>query len=395
MIVHLFDDYSWEDMLPLTHTIPMAELRCGIFTATERASKLWKEAEVSYCTQDYLQEKYAKVEGEDNLYLNAKWIINKGLAQSITELKGGEGYKYQDEILVFKTEEKFSDLEAVTKGVKWKSLTEEPLLLRKPWDIFLLNEEVLQSDWQWMYKSKAHILSSSNTIIGNPENIYIEEGAVVEGCIFQPMEGNVYISSSAEIMPGTVIRGSLAMLPHSQLKLSSKIYGATTLGPYCKVGGEVNNSVFTGYSNKGHDGFLGNSVVGSWCNFGADSNNSNLKNNYEPVKVWSEKENTFVKTGQQFCGLIMGDHSKCGINTMFNTGTVVGVSCNLFGSGFPRNFVPSFSWGGAQGYSEYKLEKALATMRLVMQRRDIELTSEDEAIMKHIFIQTQNQRNYK
>ncbi len=394
MIVHLFDDHSRKELLPLTHTVPVSELRCGIFTATERVSKLLPEAQISYLTENYLQTKYPFISGEENLYINAKCILNKELISQILELPIDKGFKKGDNLLAFRTEAKFFDLETTAKKIEWKTLKSDILLIEKPWDIFLRNEEALQSDWDWVYKSKAHKLSNSNTIIGDPDNIHIEEGAKVEGCIFQPLEGKVYIASNTEIMPGTVVRGSLAMLPYSQLKLSTKIYGATTLGPYCKVGGEVNNSIFTGYSNKGHDGFLGNSVIGSWCNFGADSNNSNLKNNYEKVKIWSESENTFVQTGQQFCGLIMGDHSKCGINTMFNTGTVVGVSCNIYGAGFPRNFVPSFSWGGPQGYSEYKLNKAFDTMGKVMERRGLELSTEDEDIMKHIFNNTQNQRNF-
>ncbi len=394
MIVHLFDDHTWSDMLPLTHTIPLAELRCGIYTATERIRRLMPEAEISYVTQPYLQTKYPRLSGSKNLYLSAKWLISKSDVEGILGIKSEHGLRQGDTILAFRTEQEIGDQDLSSLDIQWAETKSETLLLEQPWDIFLLNEQALQSDWEWMYKSKSYKLSATNTVIGDRDSIYIEEGAKIEGVIFQPMDGKIYISSDTEIMPGTVVRGSLAMLPYSQLKISSKIYGATTIGPYCKVGGEVNNSVFNSYSNKGHDGFLGNSVIGSWCNFGADSNNSNLKNNYDQVKIWSERQSTFVHTGQQFCGLIMGDHSKCGINTMFNTGTVVGVSCNIYGAGFPRNFVPSYSWGGPQGYSEYKIDKALNTASRVMSRRGIDLTEADQKILNHVFLQTQNQRKF-
>ena len=225
-----------------------------------------------------------------------------------------------------------------------------------------------------------------------PENIFIEEGAKLNFCTLNASSGPIYIGKNAEIMEGCVVRGALAMCENSVLKLSAKIYGATTLGPYCKVGGEVNNSVLMGYSNKGHDGFLGNSVLGEWCNIGADSNNSNLKNNYAQVRLWSYETENFAKTGLQFCGLMMGDHSKCGINTMFNTGTVVGVNANIFGSGFPRNFVPSYSWGGASGFTTYLTKKAFEVAKVVMARRNVEFTAQDEAILTQVFEDTKKWR---
>ena len=236
-------------------------------------------------------------------------------------------------------------------------------------------------------------LSDTNLLLG-AENIFIEEGAKVEGAILNATTGPIYIGANSEIMEGSIVRGPLAMCPNSVLKLGSKIYGATTLGPFCKVGGEVNNSVLMGYSNKGHDGFLGNSVLGEWCNIGADSNNSNLKNNYADVRLWSEQMSCFEKTGLQFCGLIMADHSKCGINTMFNTGTVVGVSANIFGAGFPRNFVPSFAWGGTTGYSTYQLPKVFEVAEKVMARRGIDFDENDKAILEKVYELTTKQRNF-
>ncbi|MGB1307109.1 MAG: glucose-1-phosphate thymidylyltransferase, partial [Flavobacteriales bacterium] len=216
--------------------------------------------------------------------------------------------------------------------------------------------------------------------------------AKVEHAILNASTGPIYVGKDAEIMEGSIVRGPLAMCENSVLKMGAKIYGATTLGPYCKVGGEVNNSVLLGYSNKGHDGFLGNSVLGEWCNLGADTNNSNLKNNYAEVKLWSYQSERFVNTGLQFCGLIMGDHSKCGINTMFNTGTVVGVSANVFGAGFPRNFVSSFSWGGSAGYMTYRLNKVFEVAEKVMQRRAIEFNQVEKDILTEVFELTKSYR---
>ena len=226
----------------------------------------------------------------------------------------------------------------------------------------------------------------------SPENIFIEEGAKLEFVTLNASTGPIYIGKNAEIMEGSVIRGPFALCEEAQVKLASKVYGATTVGPYCRIGGEVNNSVLFGYSNKGHEGFLGNSVLGEWCNIGADSNNSNLKNNYEEVKLWSYETEGFEKTGLQFCGLMMGDHSKCGINTMFNTGTVVGVSTNIFGSGFPRNFVPSFSWGGASGFTTYITKKAFETARIAMARRHVDFDEQEAKILEHVFEETKKWR---
>jgi UDP-N-acetylglucosamine diphosphorylase/glucosamine-1-phosphate N-acetyltransferase len=225
-----------------------------------------------------------------------------------------------------------------------------------------------------------------------PENIFIEEGAKLEFVTLNASTGPIYIGKNAEIMEGSVIRGPFALCESGRVKLATKVYGATTVGPHSVIGGEVNNSVLFGYSNKGHDGFLGNAVLGEWCNIGADSNNSNLKNNYEEVKLWSYETENFAKTGLQFCGLMMGDHSKCGINTMFNTGTVVGVSTNIFGAGFPRNFVPSFSWGGASGFTTYLTKKAFETAKIVMARRNVEFSEEDAKILEHVFEETKKYR---
>jgi UDP-N-acetylglucosamine diphosphorylase/glucosamine-1-phosphate N-acetyltransferase len=234
----------------------------------------------------------------------------------------------------------------------------------------------------------------SDTVQVLGKDVFFEEGAKAEFVTINANTGPVYIGKDAEIMEGSVIRGPFALCEHSAVKLSAKIYGPTTIGPESKVGGELNNVVIQGYSNKGHDGFLGNSVLGEWCNIGADSNNSNLKNNYAEVRLWDYETACFAKTGLQFCGLIMGDHSKCGINTMFNTGTVVGVSANIYGSGFPRNFVPSFSWGGASGFTEYKTNKAFEVAAKVFERRGLEFDEVEQRILDHVFEMTKVYRKF-
>ena len=277
--------------------------------------------------------------------------------------------------------------QAIISRSEVKTYSASIRLIQRPWQIFKENGEELESDWQLLnLQPNPDALSKTNTLIGN--RIHISEGATIEAAILNTATGPIYIGPDAEIMENAAVRGPFALGAHSVLKMGAKIYGPTTLGPHVKVGGEVSNCVIFGYSNKAHDGFLGNSVIGEWCNLGADTNNSNLKNNYAEVKLWDYPSERFVPTGLQFCGLIMGDHSKCGINTMFNTGTVVGVSANIFGSGFPRNFIPSFSWGGANKMIEYRLETALEVAEKVMQRRGIELTQVDRTILTHIYQST-------
>ena len=298
-------------------------------------------------------------------------------------------FKDEDVIAFFTTEAEedidFDKFEAI-------EFDNDILKIEHTWDIFSKNGEAIQQDFDLLkYERTSQPIPSSNNVIA-PENIFIEEGAKLEFTTLNASSGPIYIGKNAEIMEGSTIRGPLALCDDATIKLGAKIYGPTTVGPFSKVGGEVNNSVLFGYSNKGHDGFLGNSVLGEWCNLGADTNNSNLKNNYAEVRLWDYDTERFARTGLQFCGLMMGDHSKCGINTMFNTGTVVGVNANIFGSGFPRNFVPSYSWGGASGFSTYLTKKAFEVAEVVMSRRNIEFTLQDKAILEHVFEITKKYR---
>jgi UDP-N-acetylglucosamine diphosphorylase/glucosamine-1-phosphate N-acetyltransferase len=390
----LFDDHKI-NLLPLTFTRPVSEIRIGILTIREKW-EFFLSQKVSYKTDDYLQAKFPEKIESDNFLINGSILPTQKMVLEILQLNPGE-YLLKANIIIAAhlSEEETQNFENNIANVeRSKNYSDEIDQIKFTYDIFTKNEKALIDDFQIITQGrKSAPLSSTNGIVGK-ENIFVEEGAKVEFSIINASKGPVYIGKDTEIMEGTMIRGPLALCEHSQLKMGAKVYGATTIGPNCKVGGEVNNIVIFANSNKAHDGFLGNAVIGEWCNIGADSNNSNLKNNYLEVKLWNYTSESFLPTGLQFCGLIMGDHSKCGINTMFNTGTVVGVSANIFGAGFPRNFIPCFSWGGYQGLSVFPINKALETAEKVMHRRNYILTEADKNILKHIFVATEKYRRY-
>lgn len=385
----LFDNER-ERLLPLTFTRPVADLRIGILTIRQKWERMLN-SNVSTMTADHLIGKYPIQTTDDNLLINGGICPSVELISAIGSLAFGERL-VKDGFLIAARMSGLEDETAIahTTGTEFDG---EILSVRDPWDIFSKNGDALKADFELLTVGrKSAPLSNSNSVIGNGD-IFLEEGAKAEACIFNTTSGPIYLGKDSEVMEGSVIRGPFALCEESQVKMATKIYGPTTIGPHSKVGGEVNNSVIIGYSNKGHDGFLGNSVIGEWCNLGADTNNSNLKNNYDEVRVWSYAAQRFAKTGLQFCGLIMGDHSKSGINTMFNTGTVVGVSSNVFGSGFPRTFIPSFQWGGAAGFVEYNKEKAFATAKRVMQRRGIVFDETERELLSAVFDMTKSYRN--
>ncbi|MFH4967357.1 GlmU family protein [Gaetbulibacter sp. M240] len=385
----LFDGPFRDNLLPFTYTRPLADIRVGILTLREKW-ELFLKTKTSSLTEHYLSEKFPLVTGETNVMIHSAFGPNTPLIKRVKALKKGQAIMSGDQVVAYVTENPKKRFEVSNYDVvEFK----EPLLkIDNTWDIFVKNGVAIKEDFDLLTKGKtSEPIPESNNIIG-AENIFIEPGAKLEFTTINASTGPVYIGKGAEIMEGSIIRGPLALCEHATLKLGSKIYGPTTIGPHSKVGGEVNNCVLFGYSNKGHDGFLGNSVIGEWCNLGADTNTSNLKNNYAPVRLWDYKTQSFAKTGLQFCGLMMGDHSKCGINTMFNTGTVVGVSSNIYGSGFPRNFVPSFSWGGSSGFTTYLTKKAFEVCQVVMARRNVEFTDQDRAILNHIFEVTSEYR---
>lgn len=385
----LFDGTVRNALLPFTYTRPVADIRVGILTIREK----W-EKHLGYTTttltEEYLMEKFPMVELEENVMINASYLPTEVLAEMVIALEENQAIFCGDEVIAFYSKDSQEEVDFDTYDVI--EYTEECLRIENPWDIFQKNDAAIREDFELLTEGRnSEPIPSSVNVIG-AENIFIEEGAKLEFVTLNASTGPIYIGKNSEIMESSVIRGPFALCEGAQVKMGAKVYGATTVGPHSRIGGEVSNSVLFGYSNKGHDGFLGNSVLGEWCNLGADTNNSNLKNNYEEVKLWSYEKEGFVRTGLQFCGLMMGDHSKCGINTMFNTGTVVGVSANIFGSGFPRNFVPSFSWGGASGFTTYVTKKAFETAKIVMSRRNVEFTEQDAAIFEHVFEESKKWR---
>ena len=377
----LFDGQERDDLLPLTFTRPVADLRVGILKISEKWDMLLGE-KTSIKTQEHLSVKWPLKLSDNNIFINSSVIPTEILVKQISELRPNEKLMKEDKLIAYFQE---GEADVDLSSFKAKNVKEDLLSISNTWDIFSKNGEAIQLDFKMLTENRKSEEVHESNFVKAGENIFIEEGAEVENCSLNASSGPIYIGKDAVIMEGSLIRGPFAICAGAVVKMGAKIYGPTTIGPSCKVGGEVNNSVFFENSNKGHEGFLGNSVLGEWCNIGADSNNSNLKNNHAEVRIWNYNTENFARTGLQFCGLIMGDHSKCGINTMFNTGTVVGVSANIFGAGFPRNFIPGFSWGGSAGTTTYKLEKALETAKIVMNRRNVELTQEDRDILKHVF----------
>lgn len=382
-----FDDSTRNRLLPLTFTRPVSDIRIGILTIREKWEYFLK-SKLSNTTENYLSRKYPLKIEDQNIFINSSVLPNQRLVEEIVKLKQNECLVSGETIIA----KNASDI--INDNLKTISTDIEFLKIKNTWDLFSLNGNAIIDDFNLITKGrKSQKISESNRVISK-ESIFVEEGAKIECTILNAESGPIYIGKNAEIMEGTAIRGPFAICNNSAVKLNSKIYGPTTIGPHSKVGGEINNCVIFGYSNKAHDGFLGNSVIGEWCNIGADTNNSNLKNNYAKVKLWSYLDEKFINTEKQFCGLIMGDHSKCGINTMFNTGTVVGVACNIFGSGFPRNFIPDFSWGGANGFITHSKPKAIETARLMMERRDIQFNEIEVEIFNEIFDLTEKYRKY-
>ena len=377
----LFDGEHRDALLPFTYTRPVADIRIGILTIREKW-ELSLGATTTTVTEDYLSDKYPMVEMEQNVMINASYLPSEVLVTQIKNLKENQAIYDGDTMVAFFSLE---DQEIDVNSLEVLQSEEPPLKVETTWDIFSKNGAAIQADFNLITAERTSASIPEKTVAFNPEAIFIEEGAKLPLCVLNATDGPIYIGKNSEIMEGSMVSGPFALCEGSTLKIGAKIYGPTTVGPHSKVGGEVNNSVFFGYANKAHDGFLGNSVIGEWCNLGADTNNSNLKNNYAEVRLWSYETENFAKTGLQFCGLMMGDHSKCGINTMFNTGTVVGVSANIFGSGFPRNFIPSFSWGGSKGFTTYLTSKALEVAEVVMKRRGMEFTALESAILEHVF----------
>jgi UDP-N-acetylglucosamine diphosphorylase/glucosamine-1-phosphate N-acetyltransferase len=392
MDVILFDGAAHQSLWPLTATKPVAKLRIGIFTIEEKWN-YYLGATTGVRTKEYLNEKFNAIDDQSNLGIYAGVLPTLQLVKSIKSLPKGQILMKEGQVVALSPmPSSDANMEEVLSGMKMIEFPGELTFLEYPWDIFTHNHNEIVNDFEIVKATKESIqLDETNKVIGS--QLFVEKGAKVSCATINTMEGPVFIGKGAEVLEGSLIRGSLALCEGAVLKMGAKIYGGTTIGPYSKVGGEVGNSVIQGYSNKGHDGYLGNSVLGEWCNLGADTNTSNLKNNYGEVKAWDYKEKEIINTGLQFCGLIMGDHSKSGINTMFNTGTVVGVCSNIFGGGFPSKFIPSYSWGGADGFETYKIEKAFDVAEKVMERRSIEFTKKDKELLEYLFDLTAEYRS--
>lgn len=378
---------SWKQMLPLSYTRPVAEVRIGILKIHEKWSNALSADRIFFRSQDYLRSLF-EAPSKNSLTILGNILPTQDLLSAIQSLNENEALVFQDQLIAgyFDSEENFEV--GGRKVLEVNDLNQ----VTHPWNIFQLNGSQIQQDYKLLTENRSTESLNDPHTKTYGDQIFIEKGAKVKAAVLNSESGPIYIGKDAEIQEGSLIRGPFALCEHSVINMGAKIKGDTTIGPYAKVGGEISNSVIQGYTNKGHDGFLGNSVIGEWCNLGADTNTSNLKNNYANVKMWDFDTGRFKDTGLQFCGLIMGDHSKCGINTMFNTGTTVGVSANIFGDGFPRNIIPSFSWGGSSGFTTYQTRKAFETAELVMKRRNKELTEADKAMLSHIFEMTAENR---
>jgi UDP-N-acetylglucosamine diphosphorylase/glucosamine-1-phosphate N-acetyltransferase len=366
-------------LFPFTFTRPISHIRVGILTIVEKWQARFPEAKITISTEKYLSEKFGTATDQDAIWINASFLPNENLAQALNDLNLHESIVQAGSLVAFRGRS------LDESSLKVKTTSDDLLQIERTWDIFRLNGQEIRSDYELITNDRKSELIADPHTITYGEDIFIEEGAKIKAAILNAENGPIYIGKNAEIHEGSVIRGPFSLGEKSIVNINATIRTDTTIGPNCKVGGEISNCVIFGNSNKGHDGFLGNAVIGEWCNLGANTNNSNLKNNYAPVKMWDFKTEKPIDTGLQFCGLMMGDHSKAGISTMFNTGTTVGVSSNIFGAGFPKTYIPSFSWGGAEGFEIYRFDKAMETAQLVLARRNLSLSNEDIAILRHIF----------
>jgi UDP-N-acetylglucosamine diphosphorylase/glucosamine-1-phosphate N-acetyltransferase len=387
----LFDSDVRDTLLPFTYTKPVADIRIGILTIREK----WEKhlgLTTTTITADYLEEKYPMVEMEENILINASFCPTESLVEKVKNLSKNEAIFKGEDVLAFHTTQSQEEVDFDT--YTQIEFDEELIQIKNTSDIFTHNGKAIQQDFDLITEERTSETIPAGIQVINPGNIFIEEGAQILFSTLNASEGPIYIGKDALIMENSSIRGPFAMCENAVVKMGAKIYKDTTIGPFSKVGGEISNAVIFGYSSKGHDGYLGNSVIGEWCNLGAGTNNSNLKNNYSEVKLWNYETERFAKTGLQFCGLMMGDHSKCAISTMFNTGTVVGVSANIFGSGFPRNFTPSFSWGGTAGFETFQMNKVSEVVTAVMKRKNLVFDAVDQKILDHVFEETKQYRNF-
>jgi len=385
----LFGDQTRNHLLPFTFIRPLADIRVGILTIREK----WEHylgKKTSTLTQEYLNTRYPLVKEADNVLINASVFPNQQLIDEIVKLRNNQTLVSGDILIAHRLSDKDIDnidenLDDVVEPMETKATV---VKLSHLWDIITLNDQAIVDDFALITKGRKSQPLGDFVRVLKPENVFVEEGALIEMAFINASDGPVYIGKNAHIMDGAILRGPVSVGEGSKVRMGAKIYPGSSIGPQCKVGGEMSHSVIFGNTNKAHDGFLGHSVIGEWCNLGADTNTSNLKNNYSEVRLWDYSENSFVNTGMQFCGTFMGDYSKCGINTMFNTGTVVGVNAQIFGAGFMRNFIPSFSWGSVAGFSNVNIDNAVQIARRVHARRGLEFGPVDESILRNVYDQS-------
>ncbi|MEE4176236.1 MAG: GlmU family protein [Bacteroides sp.] len=389
----LFGDQTREHLLPFTFLRPLADIRVGILTIREK----WERhlgAKTSTLTEEYLSGKYPLVKEKDNVLINSSVLPDAQLVKEIGKLKPNQTLVIGDTLIAHRLRDvDIDNLDAeVLEKVSPMETKAEVKKLTNLWDIVVLNEQAIADDFALITKGRKSQALGEHVRVIAPEQVFVEEGAVLEMAFINASEGPVYVGKNAQVMDGAILRGPVAVGEGSKIRMGAKIYPGSSIGPYCKIGGEMSHSVIFGYTNKAHDGYLGHSVIGEWCNLGADTNASNLKNNYDEVRLWDYAEHSFVNTGLQFCGTFMGDHSKCGINTMFNTGTVVGINAQIFGAGFMRNFIPSFSWGSVAGFSNVDINKAVQVAQRVFARKGLEFGEQDEQILRNVYNQSFNYR---
>lgn len=381
------------DLLPLTFTRPVADLRVGILKIAEKwvhwFSQYFENQEIktSYLTEPYLSNKFPLQNDTDNIYINGGLLPNQEVIRQIMQLFNNEVISNENHLLAVRTNKIYQTYEALTNGIPvLQQMNEDITLISQLWHIFELNRNQIIADFEIVTKSRrSQLIKDPHTVIYGKDNIFVEEGVTVKSAILDAENAPIYLGKNSVVELGCMIRGAFALCEGAALNFGAKVRGDVTIGIYSKFGGEISNIVVQGYSNKAHDGYLGNSVIGEWCNLGADTNGSNLKNNYQPVEIWNYRVNNFVPTGRLFCGTVMGDFVRCGINTMLNTGTVIGVGANVFGAGFPPKYVPNFSWGGSEGFTNTKWDKFLETAKEMKVRKGQKLTEYDREILKFIY----------
>jgi UDP-N-acetylglucosamine diphosphorylase / glucose-1-phosphate thymidylyltransferase / UDP-N-acetylgalactosamine diphosphorylase / glucosamine-1-phosphate N-acetyltransferase / galactosamine-1-phosphate N-acetyltransferase len=375
----LFDDpIIRQHLLPLTLTRPVGDLRVGIQRIIEKWTDFLGELP-SFQTTDYLQSKFPAKAAADTIFVNGAALPTLEVTTQIKALKTGESLWQETTLIALRND-------VLTFDIPHAYQIEDVVLIKELPDIFTYNPAEIKADFQRITAGRtSQPITDRFTALYNESQIFVEEGAILKAVILNAEDGPIYIGKNTHIQEGSIIQGPFALCEGSTISLGAKIRQGVTVGVGCKVGGEVGQSVFQGYSNKGHDGYLGCSVIGEWCNLGANTNSSNLKNDWTNVKIWSYVSNQLEDTGKQFVGTFMGDYSRCGISTMFNTGTVVGVSTNVFGDGFVSKHIPSFSWGGGDVFEVFRFDKALQVARASMARRGYELDENTEAILRYIF----------